>query len=242
MGEVSQAFWKGDVELSRRLHCEGEPVEEAHYVQRKQRYYYKASMGYVLAVLWCGCLFYPNSPSFLYQDVAGMNLLISGTLYIGQYLHYYLRLTYYNQELAREKWETENYLHGEIREMVDLYITRHQFQRIDAEVIITTMSRYPTFFIDHMMNVELNMSNANLKPPFQEALYPSVSFLLFSFIFSIPFGFNTLWKHSALYLLSLQLVFPTVVYLTYFRGQGCKIGLVCIWFSVIASIVILLAR
>jgi hypothetical protein len=242
MSEVREAFWQRNSELSRRLHSGTEPVEEAHYIQRRQRYYYKASVGYILALLWGGFLFYPDSPPYSYQTVSWANLLLTVTLFVGQYLHYYLRQTYYRQELARETWETENYLEGERREMIDLYVTRHQFQRIDAEQIINTMSRYPDFFIDHMMNVELNMSNANLKSPQTEALYPSVCFLLCSFLYTIPQAYNTVQKYNVIYLLTLQLVFPTLVYLTYFRANTIKIVLIAWWIVIITGMVIILVR
>ena len=47
-------------------------------------------------------------------------------------------------------------LQGEIKEMVDLYVEKGISQP-DAENIISTMSKYPEFFVDHMMVQELGL-------------------------------------------------------------------------------------
>lgn len=48
----------------------------------------------------------------------------------------------------------ENYPEGELAEMVELYMEKG-VAREDATSILRTMMKYPDFFVDHMMQVEL---------------------------------------------------------------------------------------
>lgn len=226
---VSDAFGRRDGELSQRLHMEGNPVEEAHFVRRRQRTYYKTATGYVLP-LGAAVVIYQSDTIPLTFLTSVYYTLISGLLlYLGTTLHYHLRQTYYNYEYSREKWETENYPAGEIQEMVDLYVTRHQFDRNDAQTIINTMVKYPTFFLTHMMSIELNMSNSNLQAPLIEALYPATSLLFFGVLFSAPLDSPGLYHYRYVYLVSHQFIWLTVGYRLYFTYRWGNLGLVVVW-------------
>ena len=200
---TQSAFWERNGTLSRRIHEDNVPIEDAHYTYRHQRSYYKAAIGYVTALAWAIGLFTYADLTLSLETLATWIFLTTTSLYLGVFAHYYLRLVYYNQELAREQWETENYLEGEISEMVTLYEKRHNFQREDAISILRTMSKNQVFFVDHMMNVELNMSNANLKSPHREALYPTTSFAISSGILLLPFTQITFWNYRWVYLTSI---------------------------------------
>jgi len=60
------------------------------------------------------------------------------------------------REREREKWELENYPEGEIKEMVEVYTGRGMTAE-DAQSVIETMSKYPSFFVDQMLKDELGM-------------------------------------------------------------------------------------
>eukprot|EP00978_Attheya_sp_CCMP212_P040752 scaffold225773_cov24-Attheya_sp.AAC.1 len=50
----------------------------------------------------------------------------------------------------------ENYPEGEIREMIDIFISKGMSPP-DAESVITTMAKYQDFFVDMMMTEELGL-------------------------------------------------------------------------------------
>eukprot|EP01116_Phalansterium_solitarium_P007121 TRINITY_DN19624_c0_g1_i1.p1 TRINITY_DN19624_c0_g1~~TRINITY_DN19624_c0_g1_i1.p1 ORF type:complete len:303 (-),score=47.37 TRINITY_DN19624_c0_g1_i1:509-1375(-) len=63
---------------------------------------------------------------------------------------------FYEMEKRRESWETENFLEGEQKEMVELYQARG-VPRADAEVIVRLLSKDKKIFVDVMMKEELEL-------------------------------------------------------------------------------------
>lgn len=60
-------------------------------------------------------------------------------------------------EKAREKWEMQNFLEGELDEMVELYVKKG-FEKKDAQQILNLMvKKNPEFFLDHMLVQELGL-------------------------------------------------------------------------------------
>ena len=51
-------------------------------------------------------------------------------------------------ERRREAWELKNFPEGEREEMIELYVNKGMKEN-DAETIIGTMTKYPSFFLDH---------------------------------------------------------------------------------------------
>ena len=74
----------------------------------------------------------------------------------GDYLSESAELSYTRAEQKREAWETEHYLEGEIREMVEIYESRGLSSE-DATTVITTLAKYPTVFVENMMVDELGL-------------------------------------------------------------------------------------
>jgi len=75
---------------------------------------------------------------------------------VGEFLSSKAENEWILSERERENWEMENYPEGEIREMVDIYVSRGM-ERDDAEMVIKTMSKYQDFFVDVMMAEELQL-------------------------------------------------------------------------------------
>lgn len=75
---------------------------------------------------------------------------------IERFVHNHYKMEYKLREAQREYWELENYPEGECREMVELY-TENGIDVEDAKVIISRMSKYPGFFVNHMLVEELGM-------------------------------------------------------------------------------------
>ncbi|PRP78365.1 gamma-glutamyl phosphate reductase [Planoprotostelium fungivorum] len=79
----------------------------------------------------------------------------------------------YIQERNREVWEYDNYIEGEQREMVELYVSKG-IQQKDAEKVIELLSKNREFFVDLMMKDELEM------PPLDADLSVSISGVVMS--------------------------------------------------------------
>ena len=59
-------------------------------------------------------------------------------------------------ERRREEWEMENYPEGEIKEMIDIFHEKG-LSEADAKLVIETMAKYKDFFVDMMMQQELEL-------------------------------------------------------------------------------------
>jgi DNA damage-binding protein 1 len=81
-------------------------------------------------------------------------LLIS--MGVGEFLSSKATNEWILSERRREEWEMENYPEGEIREMIDIYKSRGMTHE-DATIVITTMAKYKDFFVDTMMQQELEL-------------------------------------------------------------------------------------
>eukprot|EP00940_MAST-03C_sp_MAST-3C-sp2_P000793 g793.t1 len=65
--------------------------------------------------------------------------------------------SFVTSERNREQWEMQNYLEGEIDEMVELYVKKG-FKEGDAREILQLMvEKNPDFFLDHMLVQELGL-------------------------------------------------------------------------------------
>eukprot|EP01084_Bolivina_argentea_P208468 355409_1 len=88
------------------------------------------------------------------------NLIADGlSMGIGDYLSEVSEIEYINSEKEREEWEFNNFKEGEIQEMIEIYQEKG-IKLNDAQLMLTTMSKYPEFFVKHMMIEELE-----LQPP-----------------------------------------------------------------------------
>lgn len=85
----------------------------------------------------------------------------------------------YEHEREREQWETVNYLEGEQKEMIELYMSKG-LSKEDASIVIGILSKKTEFFVDIMMKEELE-----LIPPEEFSLNSTVlhSILFESFSF-----------------------------------------------------------
>lgn len=72
---------------------------------------------------------------------------------------YFRRVEYaelYESEKRREMWECENYIEGEQKEMVQLYVSRG-INPNDAETIVQLLSKNKKLFVEVMMKEELEL-------------------------------------------------------------------------------------
>jgi len=75
---------------------------------------------------------------------------------VGEFLSTKAHNEWVLQERGREKWEVENYLEGEIEEMIDIFIEKGMSKE-DASLFINIIAKYPEQFVDFMMTEELGL-------------------------------------------------------------------------------------
>lgn len=84
-------------------------------------------------------------------------------------------------ERSREEWELENYPEGEIREMIDIYVSKGMSVE-DATKVIGIMAGYKDFFVDLMMLQELELQvpdKDHIQESIREGLVMFASFATF---------------------------------------------------------------
>eukprot|EP01025_Chloroclados_australasicus_P052671 TRINITY_DN6148_c1_g1_i10.p1 TRINITY_DN6148_c1_g1~~TRINITY_DN6148_c1_g1_i10.p1 ORF type:complete len:301 (+),score=41.89 TRINITY_DN6148_c1_g1_i10:27-929(+) len=108
------------------------------------------------------------------------NLLGDGlSMGLGDYLSSKAELEYIRQQYEKENWETENYIQGEMDEMVAIY-KRHGMSEQDARAILSVMSKYRNVFVRTMMMEELDlMPPSENESPWKEGLVMFLSFCVF---------------------------------------------------------------
>lgn len=81
---------------------------------------------------------------------------ISSCMGVGEFLSSKANNEWILSEKKREEWEMENYPEGEIQEMIDIYVKKGLTPE-DAKIVIKTMAKYENFFVDIMMQQELEL-------------------------------------------------------------------------------------
>lgn len=196
MNQVQVAYEGGDGEASRQLHLdnahkEGEGYHDSIGTDVIKSIIYGGLDGIIttFAVL---CSAYASNLSGGVVFVMGIaNVLADGiSMGHGDYFSEKAEQDYVMTQYKREKWEMDNYLEGEISEMVDLYKEKYDIEETAARDLLTTISRYPKLFLDHMMVVELELmppdQSAN---PLKNGIVTFLSFVGFGFIPLIVYRF-----------------------------------------------------
>jgi len=110
----------------------------------------------------------------------------------------------YVNEKSKEMYEIKHNKEMEWIESVQILITKG-FTKPQAEQLISIYSTNPKYWVDFMMNQELELPNPEKDNPFKMALVTLVSFIFFGFIPLIPYVF---FKGSSLFVAS---IFTTAV-------------------------------
>jgi VIT1/CCC1 family predicted Fe2+/Mn2+ transporter len=119
------------------------------------------------------------------------NLLGDGiSMGMGDFLSERAEIAFVRKEQQRERWECDNYLEGEKREMVEIYLERG-FAQEDAEKIVDIYTRKPEYFdafVESMMVYELGLQpSSGDEAPFKNGLVTFASFMLLGVIPLIPY-------------------------------------------------------
>lgn len=102
---------------------------------------------------------------------------------LGDYLSEKAEMEYVAQEQAREQWEMDNFIEGEISEMADIYVQKG-FTRPNALDILNRMVLNRQFFLEHMMVQEIGVMPVDENA--QPALKGAVTFTSFICCGSVP--------------------------------------------------------
>ena len=140
----------------------------------------------------------------------GVSSILAGAISMGHgdYFSEKAEMDYIKDQYNREKWEMTNYQEGVLNEMIELYVKKHNIDKLDATNILTTMLKYPTFFLDHMMVIELGLlpleDDSN---PLMNGLVTFTSFIVFGCIPLITYILsNNIYIASVISILTLGLL------------------------------------
>lgn len=98
---------------------------------------------------------------------------------VGDFLSEKAEIDFVKSENAREKWEFDNYKEGEVQEMIDIYKEKGIDEQ-DAKTILNRMSKYPDFFLQHMMMQELELDSGIIDDnPLKNGAVTFISFIIF---------------------------------------------------------------
>ena len=117
--------------------------------------------------------------------ILGLAKLFAGgiSMGIGDWLATDAEVDLAKRERRREEWECENYLEGEIEEMVELY-TKKGVDEATARRVVEILSRNKKAFVDIMMAEELGISpDATEEVPWKHG---AVSVILPAFLLVEP--------------------------------------------------------
>jgi len=108
------------------------------------------------------------------------SLLADGiSMGMGDYLSSKAENDYSSEERKRELWECENYIEGEIDEMIKLYVGKGMTEK-DATLVVETMAKYTDIFVDTMMVEELGLMPVDADDsPLKNGMVTFVAFLIF---------------------------------------------------------------
>jgi len=151
------------------------------------------------------------------------NLVADGiSMGIGDYLSERAQMDFVKSERKREMWEFNNYKQGEIEEMIEIY-TKRGVNRKDAELILTTMAKYPDFFVDHMLIQELDIKPVvDNSSPIWNGLATMISFMLFGIVPLLSYIiFETVQfqNFDPKFMISIFLTFLTLLILGAIKGK-----------------------
>eukprot|EP00127_Corallochytrium_limacisporum_P002124 Clim_evm18s108 gene=Clim_evmTU18s108 len=184
LGKARDAYMEGDAEASRAAHTvtiyeatESHKVGTGGYIKSAV---FGGMDGIITTFAIVSGIAGADLSSELVLVLGIANLLADGiSMGFGDFISSQAENEYAHYERKREAWEFENYPEGEINAMVEIY-TSKGVEKGDAEQILQLMSKYPDFFVDHMMVQELGiMMPDEDDSPAKDGLVTFTSFLIF---------------------------------------------------------------
>jgi hypothetical protein len=91
---------------------------------------------------------------------------MSYSMGVGEFLSSKATNEWILSERKREEWEMDNYPEGEIKEMIDIFKSKGMSTE-DSTIVIETMAKYKDFFVDVMMQQELELQVSRPAQPLE---------------------------------------------------------------------------
>ncbi len=153
---------------------------------------------------------------YLFTIIFANTILIILTNFVILYFYNTKQLKYINFEYQREKWEIDNNLQGEINEMLQIYIQKHNISSEHAHLIVNTLIQYPKVFLDTMFFEELGLLPPDNRISFKkDFLFSNQIIFLISFLLVTPylldylifnFNYSLLFMSIINFILNLSLI------------------------------------
>jgi len=191
------AFERGNTDASRRYH-ESRNVEQQQQQHTDDEPWHQTSGGLLQPVIFGGLDGILTSFAIVAGSAGGglslKSILILGfsnifadalSMGVGEFLSSKANNEWILSEKKREEWEMDNFPDGEIQEMIDIYVSKGLSLR-DATVVIKTMAKYENFFVDIMMQQELELQVPEDDHVEQSMKEGFVMFCSFAFFGSMP--------------------------------------------------------
>ena len=90
------------------------------------------------------------------QVLVSAVVLVVCVVFLIKWISDLFKSDFHEFERNRERWEVENFPQGEIQEMLHIY-TSFGVSDSDAQLVAETLSKYPEFWVEHMMLHEIGI-------------------------------------------------------------------------------------
>eukprot|EP01119_Soliformovum_irregulare_P010953 TRINITY_DN2704_c0_g1_i1.p1 TRINITY_DN2704_c0_g1~~TRINITY_DN2704_c0_g1_i1.p1 ORF type:complete len:199 (+),score=23.96 TRINITY_DN2704_c0_g1_i1:271-867(+) len=125
----------------------------------------------------------------MYVLILGIAKLLAGAISmgVGDFLATDAQVDLVKRERKREEWEFDNYPEGEVREMIELYMSKG-LDEPSATRLVEILSQKRDAFVDIMMAEELGISIDDAEEtPWKHGLVNFTSFMIFGIVPLIVF-------------------------------------------------------
>lgn len=116
-----------------------------------------------------------DSTQSILSIALGSLFAVAIALGLRDYININSEISHYERERKREQWELSNFPDGEKLEMIELYMSKGMSHE-EASTVIGILSKYEPFFVDIMMEQELQLMKPDSSPLYC-ALATSASYL-----------------------------------------------------------------
>lgn len=117
--------------------------------------------GSVAACVLAGSILHLDSRIGFVVWVIG-SLTTTAVLFVASWVDARLRHDFREFERSRERWEVANFPEGEVQEMIQIY-SNYGISDDDAESVARTLSKYPDFWVDHMLLHEIGIIPSSMQ-------------------------------------------------------------------------------
>ena len=156
-------------------------------------------------------------------------LATTAVLFVASWIDARLRHDFREFERSRERWEVANFPEGEVQEMIQIY-SNYGISDEDAESVARTLSKYPDFWVDHMLLHEIGIIPSSMQRESGGPNVLAIGSFLGSFVIPSSIFLGGMSCASALSFTTIQMLV-----LMYVKLDRCQ------WFARVTMLSIVLA-